>query len=159
MGTNVEFFNRIIFQMRTYLLLRLQFMLINKYMDLFNWIYVIKYTKFEYFRPKYLFYGEKSSFMGNKDEFSNRIIVYMRAYLLLCLQFMLINTYMDLFNQIYVINYTKFEHFSQKCPVYGGKSSFMGKNVQFINRIVFYMRTYLLLRLQFMLIITYINQI
>ena len=84
--------------MRTYLLLRLQFMLINTYMDLFNWIYVINYTKFEYFRPKCPVYGEKSSFMGNKDEFFDRIIVYMRAYLLLRLRFMLINTYMDLFN-------------------------------------------------------------
>ena len=84
--------------MLTYLLLRLQFMLINTYMDLFNWIYVINYTKFEHFWPKCLVYGGKSSFMGKKVEFFNRIIFYMRAYLLLHLKFMLINTYMDLFN-------------------------------------------------------------
>jgi ABC-type microcin C transport system permease subunit YejE len=143
--------------MRTYLLLRLQFMLINTYMDLFNWIYVINYTKFEYFRPKYLFYGEKSSVMGNKDEFFNRIIVHMRAYLLLRLQFMLLNTYMDLFNWIYVINYTKFEYFRPKCPVYGEKSSFMGNKDEFFDRIIVYMRAYLLLRLRFMLINTYMD--
>ena len=84
--------------MRTYLFLCLQFMLINAYMDLFNWICVITYTKFEHFGPKCPVYGKKSSFMGKKVEGFNRIIVYMRTYLLLRLQFMLINTYMDLFN-------------------------------------------------------------
>ena len=102
-----EYFNRTIFYMRTYLLLRLQFMLIDTYMDLFNCIYVINYTKFEHFGPKYPFSGEKSSFMGKKVEFFNRIIFYMRTYFLFRLQFMLINTYMDLFNWIYVVNYTK----------------------------------------------------
>ena len=116
MGTNnVEFFNRIIFQMRTYLLLRLQFMLINTYMDLFNWVYVNNYTKFEHFWPKCPVYGEKSSFFGYKVEFYSCKIFYMRTYLLLRLQFMLINTYIS---QIYMINYTIFEHFWPKCPVY-----------------------------------------
>ena len=148
----------IIFYMRTYPLLRLQFMLINTYMDLFNWIYVINYTKFEHFWPKCPVYGKKSSFMGKEIEFFNRIKFCLRTYLLQRLQFMLIDTYMDLFNQIYVINYTKFEHFGPKCPVYGEKYSFMGTNVQFFNnRIIFYMRTYNLLRLQFMLINTYMD--
>ena len=157
MGTNVEFFNRIIFYMRTYLLLRLKFMLINTYMDLFNWIYVINYTKLEHFWPKYLFYGEKSSVMGNKDEFFNRIIVHMHAYLLLRLQFMLLNTYMDLFNWIYVINYTKFEYFRPKYLFHGEKSSFMDNKDEFFNRIIVYMRAYFFLRLQFMLINTYVD--
>ena len=43
-------------------------------------------------------YGEKFSFMGKKVEFFHRIIFYMHSYLFLCLQFMLFNTYMDLFN-------------------------------------------------------------
>jgi hypothetical protein len=156
-GLKVEFLNRIVFYVRTYLLLRLQFILINTYMDLFNWIYVINYTKFEHFWPKCPVYEEKSSFMGKKVEILNRIVFYMRTYLLLRLQFILINTYMDLFNWIYVINYTKFKHFWPKCPVYEEKSSFMGNKVEFLNRIVFYMRTYLLLRLQFMLINTYMD--
>ena len=109
-----EFFNRIIFYMRTYLLLRLQFMLINTYMDLLNWIYVINDTEFEHFGPKCPLYGEKSSLIGTNVEFFNRIIFYMRTYILLRLQFMLINKYMDLFNWIYVINYFKFEHFGPK---------------------------------------------
>ena len=54
----------------------------------------------------------------------------MRTYILLRLQFMLINTHMDLFNWVYVNNYIKFEHFWPKCPVYGEKSSFMGKKVE-----------------------------
>ena len=57
----------------------------------------------------------------------------MRTYLLLRLQFMLINTSMDLFNWIYVINYTKYEHFWPKCPFYGEKSSVKGKKVQFFK--------------------------
>ena len=157
MGKKVEFFNRIILYMRTYLLIRLHFMLIITYMDLFNQIYVINYTKFEHIWPKCPVYGEKSSFMGKKVEFFNRIIFYMRTYLHLCLQFMLINIYMDLFNQIYVINYTKFEQFCQNVQFMGKKTSFMGKKVQFFNCTVFYMRTYLLLRLQFMLINTYMD--
>ena len=55
-----------------------------------------------------------------------------------------------------MINYTKFEHFLPKCPVYGDKSSLMGKKVEFFNRIIFYMRAYLLLCLQFMFINTHI---
>jgi hypothetical protein len=65
--------------------------------------------------------------MGKKSELFHRIIFNMRTYLLLRLQFMLINTCMDLIKKIFVINYTKFKHFGPKCPVYGGKSSFMGK--------------------------------
>ena len=87
---------------------------------------MINYTKFEHFWPKYPVYGDKSSLMGKRVEFFNRIIFYMRTYLLLRLQFMLINTYMDLFNWIYVINYTKFEHFWPKCPFSRETSSFMG---------------------------------
>ena len=87
---------------------------------------MINCTKFEHFWPKCPVYGDKSSLMGKKVQFFNRIIFYMRTYLLLRLQFMLINTYMDLFNLIYMINYTKFEHFWPKCPVYGEKSSFIG---------------------------------
>ena len=54
----VEYFNRIEFYMRTYLLLRLHFMLINTYMDLFDWIYVINYTKSKHFGPKNPFLGK-----------------------------------------------------------------------------------------------------
>jgi len=118
---------------------------------------MINYTKFKHFGLKCPFYGEKCSFIGKKVEFFNRIIFYMRTYLLLHLKFMLINTYMDLFNWIYVINYTKFEYFRPKCPVYGEKSSFMGNKDEFFDRIIVYMRAYLLLRLQFMLINTYMD--
>jgi hypothetical protein len=89
--------------MRTNLLLRLQFMLINTYVDLCNWIHVINYTKFEHLTPKCPVYGEKSSFMGIKAEFFNRIRLYMRTFFHLRLQFMLFSTYMDSFNKIYVI--------------------------------------------------------
>ena len=74
---------------------------------------------------------DKSSFTGKKVQFWNRIVFYMRTYLLLRLHFMLIITCMNLFNDVYVINYIKFDHFGQKCPVYGQKSSFMGKKVEF----------------------------
>ena len=147
MGTNVEFFNRIIFYMRTYILLRLKIMLINTYVDLFNYIYMINYTKFEHFGPKCPVYGGNSSFMGKKVQFFIRIVFYMRTYILLRLQFMLIDTYMDLFNWTHVINYTKFEYFGPKCPVYGGKSSFIGKIIEVFNRIILCMGTYFFLRL------------
>jgi hypothetical protein len=81
----------------------------------------------------------------------NRIILYMRTFSFLCLQFMLSNAYMDLFNKIYMINNTKYEHFGPKCPVYGVQSSFMGIKVEFFNRIILHMRTFPRLRLQFML--------
>ena len=82
--------------------------------------------------------GKSPVLWVKKSEFFNRIIFYMHTYHLLRLQFMLIDTYMDLFNWIYVINYTKFEHFFlPKCPVYGDKSSLMGKRVEFFNRIIF----------------------
>ena len=131
MGKYVEYFIRIIFYMRAFLFFSFKFMLINTYIYLFNQIFVINYTEFEHFRPKCPVYGGKSSFMGKNVMFFYHIIFHMRTYLLLRLHFMLINTYMDLFNQIYVINYTKFDHFGPKCPVYGEKSSFMGKNVKF----------------------------
>ena len=98
--------------------------------------YMINYTKFKHFGLKCPFYGEKCSFIGKKVEFFNRIIFYMRTYLLLRLKFMLVNTYMDLFNWIYVINYTKFEQFWPNCPVYGEKYSFMGNKDEFFNRII-----------------------
>jgi hypothetical protein len=113
---------------------------------------VINYTKLEHFWPKCPVYGEKSSFMGKKVEMFNRIIFYMRTHLLLCLQLMLINPCTDLFNYIHVINYTKFGHFWPKCPVYGEKSSFMGEIIEMFKSIIIYMRTYLLLRLHFVLI-------
>jgi hypothetical protein len=116
---------------------------------------LINYTKLEHMVPKCPAYGEKSSFMGKKVEFFNRIILYMRTFLLLRLQFVLISTCMDSFNQIYVISYTKFDYFGPKCPVYGGKTRFLSKIIEVFNRIVLYMRKYILPRLQFTLNNTY----
>jgi hypothetical protein len=125
-------------------------MLINTYMDLFNKVCVINYTKFEHFVSSL---WAKVQFLGKIIEFFNRIIFCMRTHLLLCLQFMLFGTYMDLVNWIYAINYTKFEHFGPKCPAYWEKSSLMG----IFKRIILYMRAFSCLRLQFMLNNTYMD--
>ena len=105
--------------MRTYLLLRLNFMLINTLMDLVNWLKAKNYTEFEHFGPKCPVYAEKSSFMGTNVEFLNCIIFSMRTYLLLRLQFMLINTYMDLFNNVkhYTIKTRLFIHKTGLFPI------------------------------------------
>ena len=86
--------------------------------------YMINYTKFKHFGLKCPFYGEKCSFIGKKVEFFNRIIFYMRTYLLLRLQFMLINTCMDLFNWIHVKIFTKFDFFLAKMSSLWGKVQF-----------------------------------
>ena len=61
----------------------------------------------------------------------------MRTYLLLRMKFMLRKTFLDLFNQKYMTNYTKFEHFWPKCPVYGKSPVLWGK-VQIVKKNVIF---------------------
>ena len=118
---------------------------------------MINYTKFEHF------FNQNVQFMGISPvlwvkESSFSIVLYftcVHTFFFVCNSCLL--THIWIYSTGYMINYTKFKHFGLKCPVYGEKCSFIGKKVEFFNRIIVYMRAYLLLRLQFMRINRYMD--
>ena len=124
-------------------------------MDLLNWIYVINYTKFEHFWPKCPVYGEKSSFRVKSRVLCSYNILH--AYI--PSSSFAFHVYEHIYGFIQLDICDKLHQiwtFLAKMSILWGWDQFYGEKVQFFKRIIFYMRTYLLLRLQFMLINTHI---